>query len=216
MKKLFILAALFILSCNKEIQYPERVSGLITIEDKTTPLYTSGATTSVQLRGKPVKDVIKPTVQILSPSNNSVVEGIVTVQVIASDNIGIKTISISVNGVTISSISDVSSYNFGLNTDPYAGKTITITASAYDRANNSSLNSIVVSVKNKIIIEPPSTGYELKTPPIINQGSEGSCVGMAVGYYARSIEEYYIKGATSFDNTQNVFSPEHLYIFPKA
>jgi C1A family cysteine protease len=47
-------------------------------------------------------------------------------------------------------------------------------------------------------------------PPVVNQGSEGSCVAIAVAY-ARSAEEYYGKGAGFYDPSVNIFSPEDLF-----
>lgn len=53
--------------------------------------------------------------------------------------------------------------------------------------------------------------FSLVTPPVANQGGEGSCCAFAVGYYQLSIEWYYKKLASSFSNTVNVFSPEYLF-----
>ncbi len=43
-----------------------------------------------------------------------------------------------------------------------------------------------------------------------DQGGEGSCVAFAVSH-ARTIEEYYVKNATSYNKAINIFSPEYLY-----
>jgi len=51
----------------------------------------------------------------------------------------------------------------------------------------------------------------LATPPVANQGYEWSCVPFATAYAARSIEQYYRTGASSFSNGTNIFSPEYVY-----
>lgn len=53
--------------------------------------------------------------------------------------------------------------------------------------------------------------YLLQMPPVRNQGTEGSCVAFAVAYYARSAEQYYKTGATSFSDATNSFSPEYVF-----
>lgn len=53
--------------------------------------------------------------------------------------------------------------------------------------------------------------YSLNMPPVLNQGSEGSCVSFAVGYAARSADYYYKTRATSYSQASNIFSPEYLF-----
>jgi C1A family cysteine protease len=48
-------------------------------------------------------------------------------------------------------------------------------------------------------------------PPVGYQGSEGSCVSFAVAYAARSCEEYYRSGASSYSTSTNIFSPEYTF-----
>lgn len=52
---------------------------------------------------------------------------------------------------------------------------------------------------------------EIKTPIPGDQGNEGSCVPFACTYGARSIEYFYRTGATDYDYSSNVFSPEYTY-----
>jgi hypothetical protein len=47
-------------------------------------------------------------------------------------------------------------------------------------------------------------------PPVIQQGSEGSCISVAVSY-ARSYEAYKRSGATSYSQSTNILSPEYLF-----
>jgi C1A family cysteine protease len=68
-------------------------------------------------------------------------------------------------------------------------------------------------VDTTIITPPPAlpTSYALNMPPVRNQGTEGSCVAFAVTYYARSAEQYYKTGASSFSDATNAFSPEYVF-----
>lgn len=79
-------------------------------------------------------------------------------------------------------------------------------------------------VKDTTVVTPPTdtvivdtviapilpSSYSLWTPPVINQGSEGSCNAFNTGYYARSIEHYYKTGQ------QLLFSPEYLFYYSKS
>jgi Viral BACON domain/Papain family cysteine protease len=51
----------------------------------------------------------------------------------------------------------------------------------------------------------------LATPPIGNQGSEGSCVAWGTTYAGRSIDWYMTQGNTSYSYSTNIFSPEYVY-----
>ncbi|MCG7858442.1 C1 family peptidase [Flavihumibacter sp.] len=64
------------------------------------------------------------------------------------------------------------------------------------------------------IVTPPTnnpTSFTLATPIVRTQGTEGSCVSFAVGYYARSIEQFYRSGSSSYSDAINVFSPEFIF-----
>lgn len=59
------------------------------------------------------------------------------------------------------------------------------------------------------------TSINLVTPPVKNQGGEGSCVSWGVGYAGRSITWHQQYGGTYADNL-NIFSPEFIYNQIKA
>ena len=64
------------------------------------------------------------------------------------------------------------------------------------------------------VVLPPATlptSVSLNMPPVGNQGTEFSCVPFAVGYAARSAEQYYKNGSANYSNATNLFSPEFLY-----
>jgi hypothetical protein len=177
---------------------------------------------------KPIKsgpDVTPPTVSITSPTQGQTLNAAATtVTVSASDNVGVTSVSLSVNGTVLTTLSS-SPYNFSWDATSYGGTTPTLTATAKDAAGNSNSVTITVAVNAPIVILPPppppgggGTGggtlpssYLLSTPPVGNQGYEWSCVPFATAYAARSIEQYYRTHASSFSYSTNIFSPEYVY-----
>lgn len=110
-------------------------------------------------------DTTPPSVSITSPSAGSTVSGTVTVQTSASDNVGVSSVSLSVDGAA--SGTDTSSpYNFSWNTTGVSIGSHTLTATARDAAGNSSSSSVVVTVGNSaadttaptVAITSPSNG----------------------------------------------------------
>jgi hypothetical protein len=159
------------------------------------------------------RDATPPAVSISSPANGTTVSGTVNITVSASDNISVSSVSLSVDG-TIIGTKTSAPYSFSWNTTSVADGMHTVTAKAYDAAGNSASNSLSVTTKNTTVL-PPSTSlpsnFQLATPTPAYQGGEGACVPFAIGYAARSIEQYYKTGASSYSYSSNIFSPEFLY-----
>jgi hypothetical protein len=86
------------------------------------------------------------------------VSGITTVQVSASDNVGVASVSLSVDGASMGSNTS-SPYSFNWNTTALANGTHTLTATATDAAGNTATISISVTVSNSV----PDT-----TPPVVS------------------------------------------------
>jgi len=51
----------------------------------------------------------------------------------------------------------------------------------------------------------------LNSPPVGNQGGEGSCVAWGTTYAGRSIDWYVTNGNSSYTYATNIFSPEYVY-----
>ena len=158
-------------------------------------------------------DITAPSVSITNPINGSAVSGNINISVSASDNVGVSSVTLLINGSVIGT-SSTSPYIFIWNSNNAIDGTHTITAIAKDAKNNTASTSITVT-KNTPIIIPPSTAlpslFSLLTPPIANQGNEGSCVAFATTYAARSIEAYYRTSSTNYSLATNIFSPEYVY-----
>jgi hypothetical protein len=100
-------------------------------------------------------DATTPGVGFSSPANGSTVSGTISVTVSASDNIGVSSVSLSVDGVSLAT--DVASpYTFTWNTTGLANGTHTLGALAADAAGNTAVASISVMVNNTVDSSPPT------------------------------------------------------------
>lgn len=158
-------------------------------------------------------DITPPVVSITNPLNGSSVSGTITISISATDNVAVSSVSLSIDGTLISTLT-TSPYNFTWNSINAIDGTHAISVTAKDANNNSATSTISVT-KNATIIVPQSTTLSsssiLLTPPIANQGNEGSCVAFSCAYAARSIEQFYRTNATSYTYASNIFSPEYVY-----
>jgi hypothetical protein len=193
MRLLITISLLFLLSCSKQTTEQKRAGGLqpddpIAVEK--IPLLVSKGFINIAAKGKPVTNI-----SFVSPTDQSTVTGTVTVKTSISSNIYIDGVQVSSTGV------------YYWNTANAVKGFHTITA-----AVKGTKISIIVYIETIIIVpDPPAeTGKSLVMPPVINQGSEGSCAAMAIGYAARSTDWYYKTAATTY-NAANIFSPEFLY-----
>ncbi len=156
-------------------------------------------------------DITPPTIVITSPSNGSSVSSTVTVTASASDNIAVNAVNFKVNDVIVGT-DNTSPYTFAWNTSGTTSGIHNLTATATDAAGNTNSSSIAVTVNTTVI--PPTiipASFQLTTPTPGSQGNEGSCVAFAIAYGARSIEQFYITSASSYNFSSNVFSPEYVY-----
>ena len=91
---------------------------------------TSSATTTVA-----VIDTTAPTVSILNPAGGAKVSGTVAINVTASDNFGIKSLKLYIDGKLVSS-SSASSLSYSWNARKASAGTHTISSQAADPSNN--------------------------------------------------------------------------------
>ena len=119
------------------------------------------AAAAVQLAGGsgPPADTTPPTVSIASPTSGTV-SGTVSIAVNASDNVGVTRVDLRVNGAVVAN--DASPpYQFAWDSKSVADGSVSISAVAYDAANNSAVSSTVtLNVSNATA---PDT-----TPPTVS------------------------------------------------
>jgi subtilisin family serine protease len=109
-------------------------------------------------------DSMPPSVDIGSPEDGMTVSGTVTVQVSASDNVGVTSVSLSVDGVELGTLTSAP-YSFPWNTSGLVGGNHTLVATARDAAGKSAQCTRTVAVANApdtasptITITSPSDG----------------------------------------------------------
>jgi hypothetical protein len=107
---------------------------------------------ALQTTGTP--DVTAPVLGILSPGNNALVSGAVLVEASASDNIGVASVTLSVDGTVVSNYTEAP-YSMMWNSNTVSNGAHTVTATATDFAGNSTDTSITVTVFSMPGAQPP-------------------------------------------------------------
>lgn len=95
-------------------------------------------------------DRLPPTVSIVSPTMGELVAGIVEVEVLASDDVRIVDLSLSVNGIALESTSQ-SSFIFSVDTSIYADGDLTLQVDATDIADRRSRAEVTVALDNQTL-----------------------------------------------------------------
>jgi hypothetical protein len=138
-----------------------------------------------------VAEQTPPTVSITSPANSSSVSGIVTINVNATDNVGVTKIEYYVNGQLIST--DLATpYVYSWDTTSLVPGAYTIITKAYDAAGNISQSSSSVTVVNDLIaptvaITSPANNATLSGIVTINAGASDNVGVSKVEFYSNSV-----------------------------
>jgi len=121
-------------------------------------------------------DATPPTVNFSAPPDGATVSGTVSVQVTASDDVGVESVSLSVEG-TLLGTDTASPYTFSWDTTQVTNGSHTLKATAKDMAGNTATAQITVSVSNAT---PSNSGDN--TPPTISiiSPADGTTVGSKV------------------------------------
>jgi len=104
-------------------------------------------------------DITPPTVSITSPSSGSTVSGTITVSATASDNVAVAGVQFKLDGANLGVEDTTSPYSISWNTTAVSNGSHTLTATARDTSGNQTTsNSITITVNNVIATTPPSGG----------------------------------------------------------
>lgn len=115
-------------------------------------------------------DTQRPTAAITSPTAGSF-GGLLTVDVSASDNVGVSRVELRANGNLVAS-DTVAPYQFTLDTRNFVNGAVSLTAVAVDAANNSQTSAAVsVTVANAVVVDT--------TAPIVAITSPASGAGVS-------------------------------------
>jgi hypothetical protein len=156
-------------------------------------VYKYGSTTSV--------DTTPPTVSITSPANGATISGTTTVACNASDNVGVASVQLQIDGANVGSADTSAPYSFALNTASYANGSHTLTAIARDGAGNQTTSgSVTVNISN-------STGgsgsgsntvsVTASVPTAVLNGSNGAFTFTRTGSTTSPLNVNYNLGGTA-------------------
>jgi thermitase len=121
------------------------------------------AARAVGMAAGTARDSTPPTVSIVSPGNNTTAAGNIPVQVSASDDIGVGSVSLQVDGVSKGSVNS-SPYTFQWDTTTLANGVHTLKATASDAAGNSGSFSITVDVSNNTLFDITAPAVAVTSP----------------------------------------------------
>jgi hypothetical protein len=113
----------------------------------------------------PTADTTPPTVSITSPASNASVSGTVAITASASDNVGVSKVEFYVNGSLQTTVT-ASPYTFSWDTSSLSSGTYSLTAKAYDAANNSTTSSAVSIAVNGAKTGPATATFTLNIPTL--------------------------------------------------
>jgi subtilisin family serine protease len=149
-------------------------------------------------------DTTPPNVNFSSPSAGATVSGTLSVQVGASDNVGVTSVNLSVDGVLLGG-DTTAPYSFSWNTAAAANGTHTLTATAQDAAGNTSSASISVTVDNFSDVTPPTVNI---TSPVSGARVSGnvSVLVSSSDNVAVTKVELYVDGALLSTSTTSPFT----------
>ena len=129
-------------------------------------LATSGGTTT---------DTTPPTVGFSSPAYGATLSGATSVVVSANDNVGVSSVSLSIDGFSFATDA-ASPYSFSWDTTSAANGTHTLTATASDAAGNTASTSISVTVNN--VVDNTAPVVTITSP--VNGGSVSGMISITV------------------------------------
>lgn len=102
-------------------------------------------------------DTIAPVVSVVAPTNGSSVSNTVNVTATATDAVGVTKVDFLVDGV-VKATDTASPYNYSWDTKTVANGAHTVSARAYDAANNNSTATVNVTVANSTTPPPTKQG----------------------------------------------------------
>ncbi|CAN5896930.1 hypothetical protein BH11PSE8_BH11PSE8_12530 [soil metagenome] len=118
-------------------------------------------------------DTQAPTVSITSPSGGASESGLASVDVSASDNVGVTRVELRINGTTVAT-DTAAPYQFSWDTSKVANGMNTLVAYAFDAAGNSKASTgVSVNVANGVVADTTAPTVTI-TNPVSGQAVKGT------------------------------------------
>jgi len=168
-------------------------------------------------------EAVPPSVSISYPASGTIVSGTVSVTAAANDNVGVNKVEFFVNG-TLHATETSAPYMFSWDTTSLASGNYTLSAKAYDAANNAAPSSTVIATVNNTI--PDSTAPTVSiTIPTNNESISGTATVAAAASDDIGVSrvDFYLNGTLrasvnaapysfSWDTTAGTNGPAALYV----
>jgi len=103
------------------------------------------------------KDTTPPAVTVAAPTAGAVVDGMVSATGSASDNVGVTSVAVSVDGGSFAAANGTATWTFALDTGPLADGAHALTVRATDNAGNASTATVSVDVEHPVADTTPPT-----------------------------------------------------------
>jgi chitodextrinase len=165
----------------------------------------------------PTPDTTHPSVSIVTPLNNNVVSGTLTVSATATDNVGVVGVQFELDGVNLGTEDKVAPYSISWNTTQTTNGTHLLNAVARDAAGNTASTGVTVSVNNFSDTQAPAVPTKLTASPVsssqINLGWASSTDNIGVTGYKvyRGGVQIATTATTSYSNTGLAASTTYSY-----
>jgi thermitase len=143
-------------------------------------------------------DTTPPSVSITSPAAGATVSGIINVQGMATDNVGVTEVQFYI-GTQLVASSASGPFAFPWTTTSSANGSVTLTIKAYDAANNVGEASVTVSVNNAVVtdttpptvaITSPANGVKVSASTKINVAASDNVAVVQVCIYIDGTKVY--------------------------
>jgi|SRR5665213_2289055 len=165
-------------------------------------------------------DTTAPVVAIVSPASNASVSGTTMVQVVATDNTSVSSVTLNIDGAAVGTLTSTP-YAFNVNTAHYANGTHSLTATAKDPAGNIGASApISIAINNAGGQTAPQVWILSPTDNATVSGVTTIQVGASTSTSTISDISVYVDGVllqtlaqTPFNfswNTQNVSNGTHV------
>lgn len=169
--------------------------------------FASSSVVTINVAAPP--DTTKPTaVTVTAPANGSTQSGTITVSATATDNVAVTKMEFYVDG-TIRGTDTSSPFSMSLDTKALSNGNRSITAKAFDAANNSADSTAVTINVNNPVVPPPDT-----TPPTVsisnpaNNSTQSGTITVsanATDNVGISKVEFYVDGALASTDSSAPF-----------
>ena len=156
-----------------------------------------------------VADTSAPSISITNPAGGTTAQGLVAVDVAATDNIGVSRVELRANGVQVG-VDSVAPYAFSWDSAAVPDGATTLTAYAHDAAGNSSSRSVNVTVANTKATDPTdpmkATADTVAPKASISNPVSGTKVSGNVSVSASATDDVRVTGLRLYINNKLVSS----------